>query len=217
VNDADADAGGRFGAILLAGGRGSRMGGVDKPRLVVHGTTLLDRAVAAVRDAGADPIVAVGPAAPGEEGGRPAATVPGAAAIQWVREDPPFSGPAAAVTAALMSIPARSDPAWMFVLACDLPHVDAAVRQLIDDIGLLPADTEGVCLADASGRPQWLTGAYRTAALRRATASLPDLGRDQPVRALLSDLAIAVPADRSGGAADIDTWEDYRRFTKESS
>ncbi len=47
-------------AILLAGGRGSRMGGVNKPLLEVGGTTLLDAAIAAAREAGCDPIVAVG-------------------------------------------------------------------------------------------------------------------------------------------------------------
>ena len=50
-------------AILLAGGRGSRMGGVHKPLLEIGGTTLLDAAIAAARDAGCDPIVAVGDSA----------------------------------------------------------------------------------------------------------------------------------------------------------
>jgi molybdopterin-guanine dinucleotide biosynthesis protein A len=208
----DAD---RIAAILLAGGRGSRMGGVDKPRLVVDGVSLLDRAARAVRGAGADPIVAVGPASP--PGSRVTEdAVSDAVAVQWVREDPPYSGPAAAIVAALAAMPPDADPDWTFVLACDLPRVDGAVQQLVADIPLLPAGTDGACLADTSGRPQWLTGVYRVAALRRSATSLPDEGRDQSMRALLSDLAIAVLADRSGGAADIDTWEDYRRFTKES-
>ncbi|MEQ6897697.1 NTP transferase domain-containing protein [Microbacterium sp. KR10-403] len=194
-----------YGAVLLAGGRASRMGGVDKPRLVVDGVSMLDRAITAMREVGAAPIVVAGPAE---------APVTG---VEWVREDPPFTGPAAAVVAALAATAAAPapDPDWTFVLACDLPRVDAAVRQLVADILLLPSDTEGACLSDETGRPQWLTGVYRTSALRRAAASLPDEGRDQSMRALFADVAIATLEDRADGAHDIDTWEDFRRFTKE--
>ncbi|QAY60545.1 hypothetical protein ET475_11455 [Microbacterium protaetiae] len=249
---------GTFGAILLAGGRASRMGGIDKPRLVVNGMSMLDRAVTIMREVGADPIVAVGPppeagapaadaaAAPGDTGA-PAATAgapadaavadvaaaggaPGHTAsaalaredaasvpVRWVREDPPFTGPAAAVVAALAATAADSDPDWTFVLACDLPRVDAAVRQLAHDILLLPSDTEGACLSDPSSRPQWLTAVYRTPVLRRAAASLPDAGRDKSMRALFADVAIASLPDRADSAGDIDTWEDFRRFTKENA
>ena len=48
-------------AIILAGGRASRLDGAAKPLLEVGGRTLLDRAIAAV--AGCDPIV-VGPPVP---------------------------------------------------------------------------------------------------------------------------------------------------------
>ncbi|GAA3766231.1 molybdenum cofactor guanylyltransferase [Microbacterium kribbense] len=211
-----------FGAILLAGGRASRMGGIDKPRLVVDGVSLIDRAVAAVREIGAAPIVAVGPS-PDESDvperpdapGIPDAprTAQSRADVRWVREDPPFTGPAAAIVAALDAMPADSDPDWMFLLACDLPRVDAAVRQLVRDIVLLPSDTAGACLTDASSRPQWLTGAYRTRVLRTAAAALPEGGRDASIRALLADLAIAALADPTGSAEDIDTWADLEHFT----
>ena len=36
------------------------------------------------------------------------------------------------------------------------------------------------------------------------------------MRALLADLAIAALPDRTDSTGDIDTWEDYSRFTKES-
>ncbi|WP_204250989.1 NTP transferase domain-containing protein, partial [Saezia sanguinis] len=44
--------------IVLAGGRASRMGGVDKPGLVVGGRSMLETALAA---AGAGRTVVVGP------------------------------------------------------------------------------------------------------------------------------------------------------------
>lgn len=230
---------GTLAAILLAGGRASRMGGVDKPGLSIDGVSLRDRAITAVRAVGADPITVVGPppaqpgsAQPGSARPGPTQAAPAqpdsAQAVRWLREDPPFTGPAAAIVAALATSQSHGatdtdsdtdsdpDPEWTLVLACDLPRVDVAVQQLMADILLLPSDTDGACLADASSRPQWLTGLYRTRALRRAAASLPDAGRDQSMRALLADLAIAALPDRAGGADDIDTWEDYERFTKET-
>ncbi|MEV4689301.1 molybdenum cofactor guanylyltransferase [Microbacterium sp. LWH3-1.2] len=187
---------GDLGAILLAGGRASRVDGAAKPLFDVGGRTLLTAAVSAAADAAARPITVVAPVL--DE------TLP----VAWVREDPPFTGPAAAVVAALASWAEEEDPTWTLLLACDLPGVGAAVQRLVDDIRLLPSDTDGVCLADASSRPQWLIGAYRTHALRAAASALPDDGRDAPVRALLDDLAIAVVTAPDDLTRDVDTWED---------
>ncbi|KJL41516.1 MULTISPECIES: molybdenum cofactor guanylyltransferase [Microbacterium] len=187
---------GGLGAILLAGGRASRVDGAAKPLFDVGGRTLLAAAVTAATDAAARPITVVAPVLD--------KTLP----VDWVREDPPFTGPAAAVVAALASWSEDDDPAWTLVLACDLPGTGAAVRRLVDDIPLLPSDSDGVCLADASSRPQWLIGAYRTGALRAAASVLPDAGRDAPVRALLDDLAITVVVAPDDLTRDVDTWED---------
>lgn len=175
-------------AILLAGGRGSRMGGVHKPLLQVGGTTLLDAAVAAARAAGCDPIVVVGPVDDAH------------ADLTWVREDPPFGGPAAAILAALPRITGDRT----LVLACDLPRVADAVRVLVE----APFVADGLCLADASRRPQWLTGLYRTEALRAAATKMPDAGRDASVRSLLGALAITLVTASDDLAFDIDTWDD---------
>ncbi len=184
-------------AILLAGGRGSRLGGAVKPLLELDGVTLLQRAVTAATDAGARRVTVV------------AAVLDPALAVHWVREDPPYSGPAAAVVEALADSVA-DDADWMLLLACDLPRAGEAVARLTAALPLLPADADGVCLGDASGRPQWLAGLYRTAALRGTAGQLRDAGADAPVRALMADLAITVIA---GGDAshDIDTWDDYER------
>ncbi len=186
-------------AILVAGGRATRMGGVDKPLVEVRGRSLLQRTMDAVD--GCETIVIVGPSS----------VVTGDVEPVWVREDPPFAGPAAAVVAGLGAI---TDAEWTFVLACDLPFADQAVAVLAASVELLPADTDGVCLADASGRPQWLTGVYRTRALRRGASVLPARGRDAPVRALLDDLAVAV-VRAPAAARDIDTWEDLRRIEED--
>ena len=52
---------GPFGIIILAGGRATRLGGADKPGLVVGGRTLLAAVVAAGTEAGARRVVVVWP------------------------------------------------------------------------------------------------------------------------------------------------------------
>jgi molybdopterin-guanine dinucleotide biosynthesis protein A len=197
-------------AILLAGGRATRLDGASKPAQEIGGRTLFDIAVAAAGSAGGEPIIAVGPPMP--------TTSESPSPVAWTREDPPFGGPVAGIIAALEAWQARAYPdrAWTLLLACDLPRAEAATRILLDAVPLLSADIDGVCLGDASSRPQWLIGCYRTAVLRKAAARMPGGGRDAPVRALLADLAITVlrdPGDSSGDlshgvSADIDTWED---------
>lgn len=76
-------------AVVLAGGRGSRMGGVDKPRIEVDGRTLLARVIAGIpTDV---PIVMVGPMHDDAI----------ARKVRVVREEPVFGGPVAALAAAL--------------------------------------------------------------------------------------------------------------------
>jgi molybdopterin-guanine dinucleotide biosynthesis protein A len=188
------------GAILLAGGRASRVDGAAKPLFDVGGRSLLQRAVDAL--AGCAPVTIVAD---------PVA-LEGDAHVRFVREEPVFAGPAAAVAAALGSWRDEvADPEWTFVLACDLPGVAAATARLRRDRALLPADTDGLCLADPGSRPQWLTGLYRTAALRRGAAALPHGGRDASLRDLLADLAIAVVAAPAHETDDVDTWDDLER------
>lgn len=178
-------------AIILAGGRGSRLDGAAKPLLEIGGRTLLDRAVAAV--GGCDPIIIVGPRAPvhGE--------------VVWTRETPEFGGPVAGIAAGLAS----TESADVFVLAADLPNAEGAVA-LLRRHPYLAVGEDGICLTDDSGRMQWLIGLYRTGALRRAVGALPDGGRDASIRSLLSGLAInALPAGDL--ATDVDTWDDLER------
>ena len=61
VGGAEASRGLSMDAVVLAGGRGSRLGGVDKAGIVLNGERLVDRAVAAARANGAERVVIVGP------------------------------------------------------------------------------------------------------------------------------------------------------------
>ena len=173
-----------FGIIILAGGRATRLGGADKPGLLVGGRTLLAAVVAAGTEAGARRVVVVGPDRPD------IADDAGAAAIRFVREEPPGSGPVPALRRGLAEQAVRRGPAgldgpgglagpdgpgglgtggepWVAVLAADLPFLRAAhLRTLL----AAAAGRDGAVLADDGGRAQWLAGCWRTGALRRAAA-----------------------------------------------
>lgn len=181
-------------AIILAGGRASRLDGAQKPLLEVGGVTLLHTTVDAADAAGSLPIVVAGPVVAGDP------------RVRWVREDPPFGGPVSAIAAALPLI----DTTEVLVLATDLPRAGEAVSFLLETAALASYG-DGLCLADESGRPQWLTGLYRTSALRRAAQTLPDGGAGASVHALLADLEIAAVRAPGGVTHDIDTWEDLER------
>ncbi|MFJ6170406.1 molybdenum cofactor guanylyltransferase [Curtobacterium sp. NPDC092190] len=184
-------------AVLLAGGRASRMGGVDKTALVSGGQTLSGHAIAAA--AGARTVVLVGLRA-----GR---TAP--AGVVQVREDPPFGGPVAAIAAGLAAV---ADPApWTLVLACDLVRPEAAVDRLVRAItGAGGAD--GLVAVDEDGRRQHLLALYRSDALRAAVRALGD-PTGAAVRRLTGGLRLVEVPLPAALCADVDEPEDAVRAT----
>jgi len=168
---------GPFGMIILAGGRATRLGGVDKPGLTVGDRSLLDTVLAAGTEAGARQAVIVGPSRPG------AGRLPGGPPVRFVREEPPGAGPVAALRRGLAELGHPADPGdpaaapWLAVLAADLPFLRAAhLRALLaaaaghDGPGHSGPGHEGAVLTDDEGRAQWLAGCWRTEALRRAAS-----------------------------------------------
>ncbi|WP_314195399.1 NTP transferase domain-containing protein [uncultured Arthrobacter sp.] len=184
-----------FDAVILAGGRSSRLGGAPKSALMFDGATLLERSLAAAADA--RHTVVVGPEDAGLPGG-----------VLTSREDPPFAGPAAAIAAGLDALRGAGPADLVLVLACDMPRVGEAVRTLLDALPGTGAD--GVMAASADGRLQPLAGFYSTAALERAVqaAAARNALVHGSVFALLASLdvqAVVVPA---GSTDDVDTWDD---------
>lgn len=203
------------GAIVLTGGRASRLGGVDKARVTVDGQPMIETVLRAAR-AVARTIVTVGP-----DGD--------------TREDPPHSGPVAGIAAGLMVLSGEVD--IVVVVACDLPGLDAAtLGSLVADLraargeasrGASPAVALGV---DASGHDQYLLAAWDRRALAARLGALEQSGGvgGRPVRALYEPggggagagngghhdsanddddtVAIRVPVGTS--ATDVDTWSD---------
>jgi molybdopterin-guanine dinucleotide biosynthesis protein A len=184
-----------FDAVVLAGGRSSRLGGVPKQALVYDGATLLQRTLDAA--AGAQTVVVVGP----DPGPLPAGVI-------TCREEPPFAGPASAIGAGLAALreTAGPRPAWILLLACDMPNVGQAVDALRGARG--PGD--GVMAVSADGRRQPLAGFYSTAALERSVRDLIARGAlmNGSVSALLATLDVQLVTVPAGSTDDVDTWDD---------
>ena len=199
-----------YDAIILAGGRSTRLGGSPKALLLAGGRTLLETTLAAVPDARSIAVAGppelstlLGPPAAGGSSGTPL----------LVREEPAFAGPAAAVGAAVVALAAAGEgkdsggSPWTMVLACDMPQVAAAVRALL--AAAAAPDVESLLAVDSSGNRQPLAALYRTADLRAAVDSLASEGlANKSMKALLARVqwrGVDVPPLST---ADVDTWND---------
>ncbi|WP_192771933.1 molybdenum cofactor guanylyltransferase [Plantactinospora soyae] len=223
--------------MVLAGGAGRRMGGVDKPALPVGGTPMRDRVLAAVVDAA--PRIVVG------------ATGDLPAGVHGTREQPPGGGPVAATAAGLSLIaapaagagtsadaagtaadgetaagavaapaPAPADRAESTValLAADLPLLTAEAVYGLRTALARAASMDGAVYVDDTGRPQWLCGVWRLSALRAALARLAvqhdGVLTGTSMRALMRELTVAEVAWSGVGPPpwfDCDTENDLHR------
>ena len=187
-----------FDAVVLAGGRGSRLGGVSKPEVVVGGRALLDHALAAVADAART--VVVGPRSVARPG------------VLTVLEDPPDGGPVAGLAAGLAALDPPSE--LVVVLACDVPRAGAALPALL--AGASVDGVDGARLVGVDGRPQLLVAVYRASALAAALGRMPTV-RGASMRALLTGLTLVDVPDTDESAADADTWPDVERLDTQMS
>lgn len=193
-----------YDVVVPAGGRATRLGGLDKAALVVDGRSLLEHTLAAVTSARA--VVVVGsvdppPAAPG----RP---------LGVVVEDPPGGGPVAAIAAGLTWLgPADEAAPWVLVLAVDQPGVGQVVPRLLAAAATAPEGglVDLWCPVDGEGRAQWLLAAYRRTALEDRLRGLADpAGRS--MRSLVADLATRTVPGVGDHLGDIDTPADLIRW-----
>lgn len=198
-----------FDAIILAGGRSSRLGGVPKSGLIYDGATLLERSLRAA--GAARRTVVVGPDPGGLPGG-----------VLTCREEPPFAGPAAAIAAGLAALAAdrasrhAAAAPYTLVLACDMPRSEGAVRALAEALAASAAGTperggaDGVMAVSADSRKQPLVGFYGTAVLQRSVADAASRDRleNASVFALLARLDVREVRVPPGSTDDVDTWDD---------
>ncbi len=199
-------------AVVVAGGASRRLNHVPKASLSDGTSTLLDCALEAV--AAASPRVVVGPE-----------SLPLPPEVLRTREDPPFSGPAAAIHAGLECIAADCErlqaptPEWCLILGVDTPRIAPAVQKLITAAqsaeraaGFSPTDSESSEGAEASagfwgvaeGIYQPLVGIYRFEAIRSVFSTGTT---DASVRSFLRRLNPVAVEMSAADTADVDTWE----------
>lgn len=188
----------RVGAVVLTGGTGVRLGGVDKASIEVGGVTLLERTLTATMTA--VEVVVVGQ------------QVPTSRPVTWTREDPSGGGPAAGLLAGLDRF--LRTPDLVFVLAVDMPRVHAGTMARLTWAVEGDDSVDGAVLVDENGRRQTLAAVYRYASL---VASRPARYEDEhglPLRTLIASLRLAEVPAVGEEAHDVDTWEDLRALNE---
>ncbi|HWH26119.1 MAG TPA: NTP transferase domain-containing protein [Pseudolysinimonas sp.] len=193
-----------YDAIVLAGGRSSRLDGYAKAALQISGRAVLAVTLDAVETA--RHIAVVGDVA--------GIKIPEKTRV--VRENPPYSGPVAGIAAGLRELEGTEDTdVRVMVLACDMPRVSAAVAVLLaEDAGAQ------ALLAHDGDRDQYLVALVDRPALKAALAHLAtERGGliDASVRQLWSSIGWKSAAVPLGSTRDIDTWEDARELGAELS
>lgn len=216
----------RWNAIVVAGGRATRLGGIDKTALVYRGRSLLAGVLGAV--ANAERTCVVG------------SDAPLSADVLRAVEEPRWGGPAAAIVAGLRALAeagvASADAGgvgsggagaggtgadWVVVLAADLVRADRAVAALLTALTALQTSTrlgaaevhfvDGLISVDTDGHRQPLLAVYRRVALESAAAA-HGAAQNLSVKGLtgaLNLVELALPAELSD---DVDTAGDAARL-----
>lgn len=181
-----------YQALILAGGRSSRLGGTPKALLSNGHSTLLASALASC--AGATHRVVVGPA-----------DLPLPLGVLNTREDPPFSGPAAGISAGLTALGTLGEAqvSWTLLLSCDVPAAAGAVQLLTRAAAHAPATVTGYWgLAGEVYQP--LLGIYRTPQLAHAFSGDTSNASVRRFLRPLEPQPLPLPVEFT---QDVDTWE----------
>lgn len=175
----------RYSAVVLAGGRAQRLGGVRKSSLVLDGVSLLDRSLRAV--SGASHIVVVGDVVPTNM----------EVQVRFTREEPAYGGPVAGLFAGLAALPILEEAA--VVVAVDMPQVTA------DTVARLLAGLPGADASVLGTDHAHLAAALWTRPLLAARPEEPDGYAWRRLLARLQTRKIPVAGEEDH---DVDTWAD---------
>jgi molybdopterin-guanine dinucleotide biosynthesis protein A len=183
-----------LGGVVLAGGNSRRMG---RPKAWLpgpDGRPLIERALAALEQAGAAPLM-VSCVDPG-----PFAAL-GAAPVIDRR---PGAGPLAGLEAALhgATVP------WLLVVACDMPHLDPAVLRVL--VGRAAGCAADAVLPVVGGELQPFPGVYHRRLAPVVTAAL-DEGRARLMAFARSLNAEQVELPPGPSFDNVNTPEDLKR------
>jgi molybdopterin-guanine dinucleotide biosynthesis protein A len=186
-------------ALVLAGGRGSRLGGVDKAAITLGGKTALDHLLSGLPER--VPVVVAGPECPTPR------------RVSFRREWPIHGGPVAGIASGLEAV---RTPV-IALLAVDMPWAGGLVQALIAEFA--SCDAAALVPVDGLGFRQPLCAVVRTDALRGALAVLGD-PRGRSLRDLMSLVDVRErPLQEAEGrwVLDIDTPQDLSKARSTSA
>lgn len=165
-------------AYVLVGGRSSRLGR-DKAFVPVAGRTLLDRAVAAIREGLGDARVT---AVTGPGGVRSPARRPD---IPFVCDIYPDLGPLGGLHTALSD----AGTEWIFLLACDLPLVSGGLVSLLAGKILDLAESQAAIVpVQPDGRVQPLCAFYKVKEASMVVGRAISTGESTPMHEIVANV-----------------------------
>lgn len=186
-------------AVVLTGGRSSRMGGRHKPGILIDGRSVIDRTLRALWSAAPSAQVVIA----GSAGGLSPQLRD---RVLVVREDPPFSGPLAGVAAARQAIPASDGV--VLLLGGDLPFLSSDTISSL--IATIVDGADAVSCVDDTGHLQYLCAGWRQEVFHAQLAQIADPA-GVPLRVLFSGLTPKLIDCDPDELRDIDTPYDLAR------
>jgi molybdopterin-guanine dinucleotide biosynthesis protein A len=182
-------------SIIVAGGKATRMGGLDKAMLPLglSGKTLLEDII---KSCPGKVFVVGNPREIGIDG----------ADVTWVPDLNPDGGPAAGLWSGMASVTSE----YVFISAADQTLSSDTVSALIS--AALGSDGAWAIRSDGSGQP--LCACVRTESLRELLAATQGVNQS-PLR-LLSNLKMVGVNVNPNQVVDFDTWQDVAKAVKGS-
>ena len=186
---------------IIAGGKGSRLGGMPKGLLRYQGQAVLDRLLAL--RARAHHVILVGDTLEAYHSW----------GLKTVADAAVGKGAPAGVAAALLAAPTP----WVWVVACDMPFVtEAAVRRLLD----AAPSSQGACF-QCRGRLEPLLGVYSASLGEKWKARITE---NPSFQTLFHDSGVTVLPEAELAAIDpgcvsvrsVNTWEDAQAWGLEA-
>ncbi len=180
-------------SLVIAGGKASRLGGIDKTMLPlgINGGTLLEDVIAACP---APVIVAGAPRSISRE-------------VTWIADLAKDGGPAAGIWAGLAHVTSE----YVFLTAGDQQLSPKIAREICE--AAIGRDGAWALRSDGQGQP--LLACVKSALLRELLA--PTNGIDASPLKLMQQLDMVGIKVEESQIRDVDTWSDVARLTKENN
>lgn len=186
-------------AVVLTGGRSSRMGGRHKPGILVDGRPVIERILSTLWSAAPSAEVVI---AGSDTGLSPSLQQK----VTVVREEPHFSGPVAGVAAALEVV--SPSEGVVLLLGGDLPFLSSTTLQKL--LSVVIAEAPVASCVDATGHLQYLCSGWQQSVLLAQLEQIENpIG--VPLRALFEGLTPEVVDCDPDELRDIDTPDDLAR------